>query len=151
MESSKTIDRKGAVAAAPRYAQKIVQDVLAGWNEAAKNWNVEGLTAMYTEDALMFGGRPGLSIGLPGMRQYFGSYAGLLASTHLELVDQYIVELTPGVLLAQGFGVFKFRLVSGEDTGTTMRTTLVIAHRDGRWKIQQHHFSTIPDKPPIHG
>jgi hypothetical protein len=83
------------------------------------------------------------------MRDYFGSYIDALAAARLELVDQHLVELAPEVFLAQGFGVFKFRRVDGRDTGTTMRTTLVIARRGGRWRIRQHHFSAIPDKPPI--
>lgn len=151
IELSKSIDHRGAVADASPEAEQVVQDVLAGWNRAAQTWNVDGLVAMYTEDALMFGGRPGLSVGLAGMRTYFGSYVGQLASTHLDLVDQYIVALAPDIYLTQGFGVFKFQLASGENTGTTMRTTLVLVRRGGRWKIQQHHFSTIPDKPPIDG
>lgn len=151
IELSKSIDHRGAVADAPPEAEQAIHEVLAGWNRAAQTWNVDGLVAMYTEDALMFGGRPGLSVGLAGMRTYFASYVDQLASTHLDLVDQYIVALAPDIYLAQGFGIFKFRLASGEHTGTTMRTTLVLIRREGQWKIQQHHFSTIPDKPPIHG
>ncbi|MDB5856378.1 MAG: hypothetical protein JWQ76_67 [Ramlibacter sp.] len=148
---SSTVDGEGAVAAAPPRAEQALQEVLASWNRAAESWDVEALAALYTEDALMFGGRPGLAVGVAGMRGYFGSYVDVLASAHLALVDQYLVELAPEVYLAQGFGVFKFGRVDGGQTGTTMRTTLVIARRDGRWKIRQHHFSSIPDKPPIDG
>lgn len=132
-------------------AQQALREVLESWNRAAATWDVEGLAALYSDDALMFGGRPGLSVGVGGMRDYFGSYVDALAAAHLELVDQHLMELAPEVCLAQGFGVFKFRRVDGRQTGTTMRTTLVIARRDGRWKIRQHHFSAIPDKPPIDG
>ena len=138
-------------ACAASRAELALQEVLASWNRAAAAWDVEGLASLYTEDALMFGGLPGLSVGAPGMRAYFGSYVGALAGAHLELVDQHLLELAPEVYLAQGFGVFKFRRVDGRNTGTTMRTTWVIATHAGSWKIRQHHFSTIPDKPPIDG
>jgi uncharacterized protein (TIGR02246 family) len=132
-------------------AEHALREVLASWNRSAATWDVKGLAALYAEDALMFGGRPGLSVGVPGMQAYFGSYVGTLAGAELELVEQHLLELAPEVYLAQGFGVFQFRRVDGRTTGTTMRTTLVIARPDGQWKIRQHHFSTIPDKPPIDG
>lgn len=138
-------------ASAPPAAVHALQVVLESWNRAAATWDVEGLAALYADDALMFGGRPGLSVGVAGMRSYFGSYADALSAAHLQLVDQHLVELGPEVYLAQGFGVFKFHRVDGRQTGTTIRTTLVIARCGGRWTIRQHHFSTIPDKPPIDG
>src|ERR1700730_17821522 len=129
---AKTVDGHGAVGPASRRAEEALEEVLAGWNRAADTWDVQRLAALYTEDALMFCGRAGLSVGVPGMRAYFGSYLGQLASTHLNLVDQYLVELAPEVWLAQGFGDFRFRLASGQEASTTMRTTLVLVLRDGR-------------------
>jgi uncharacterized protein (TIGR02246 family) len=145
----KSIDSHGVVVDASPEAAQVVREVLAGWNRAGETWNVEAFVAIYTPDALMFGGRPGLSVGLAGIRTYFASYVDQLAQAHLELVDQHTIAVAPDTYLAQGFGIFKIRLTSGEQTGMTMRTTLVLNRRAGQWRIQLHHFSTTPDKPPI--
>jgi uncharacterized protein (TIGR02246 family) len=146
---SLTIDTQGRVSPASPEAEAVLLHVLSGWNEAAAHWNVEALASMYTPDALMFGGLPGHSVGAAGIRDYFGAYAGRLAFADLALVDQYVVRLGPDSIAAQGFGVFKFRLVDGRLNGATMRTSLLLERREGQWRIRQHHFSPIPDRTPI--
>ena len=58
------------------------------WNAAAKHWNSAGLVALYTEDAVFYGGRPGHAVGHAKVREYFDSYVGTLAAARLALVDQ---------------------------------------------------------------
>jgi uncharacterized protein (TIGR02246 family) len=144
-----TITPVGVVKEASARAKSVLSDVQERWNEAALTWDVAGLTAMYTPDAVMYGGRPGMSVGHTGMHQYFSSYIDMLASTKLDLTDQVMIELAPNVYLSQGYGVFQFQLKSGKKSGTTMRTTLVLVERDNEWKILQHHFSLTPDEPPV--
>lgn len=146
---SLTIDTQGRSLPASCEAEAILAQVISDWNEAAAHWNVEGLASMYTPDTLMFGGLPGHSVGMAGMRDYFGTYAARLAGANLTLIDQYIVALGPDSYTAQGFGIFKFQLVDGRQTGTTMRTSLLLERRDARWRIRQHHFSAIPARTPI--
>jgi len=146
---SLTIDSQGCVSPASGQAQATLEQVLSAWNEAAANWNVERLASLYTPDALMFGGLPGHSVGRAGMRDYFSTYADRLAGAHLTLIDQYIVAQGSEAYIAQGFGVFKFQLIDGRQTGTTMRTSLLLERRESRWRIRQHHFSAVPAKPPI--
>jgi ketosteroid isomerase-like protein len=40
------------------------------WNAAAQNWNSGGLVALYTEDAVFYGGRPGHAVGHAKVREY---------------------------------------------------------------------------------
>ena len=149
---SRTVDTRGALSPAPAEAEEALRQVLAGWNAAAASWNVEALAAMYTADVVMFGGLAHHSVGIEGMRQYFGAYVDQLASAHLTLTDQHILPVGPDSYLAQGFGTFRFQRVGGRQTGTTMRTSWLLQRQgDGAWRIRQHHFSTIPDKPPIDG
>src|SRR5262249_33421742 len=56
------------------------------WNAAAQDWNSAGLVALYTEDALFYGGRPGHAVGHAKVRKYFDSYVGKLAAARLALV-----------------------------------------------------------------
>jgi len=123
--------------------------VEAAWNEAGGSWDPQALAPVYTADALLFGGRPGHAVGGAAIREYFGSYVGVIHSGTMTLVDQHIVELAPCVFLAQGFVDFSFVLSGDRSTKSFLRTTLVVVQQDGRWKIRQHHFSPTPAAPPL--
>ena len=130
-------------------ASEALAAVQRDWNAAALNWNVDGLAAVYTDDAVLFAGRPGIAIGQSQIRDYFVSYANDLKSTSMELVDQYLLQLSEDVVLAQGYVKFQFASLSGKQGGALMRTTLTLVKRQGAWKLIQHHFSMTPDAPPI--
>ena len=119
------------------------------WNAAAQHWNSAGLVALYTEDALFYGGRPGHAVGHTKVREYFDSYIGTLAAARLALVDQELRKLGEGVYLAQGYAAFDFDLTAGGATRTVLRSTLVLTRRPEGWRIAQHHFSAPPSEPPI--
>lgn len=144
-----TLTPVGVTEDATAEAQSVLRTIQDRWNQAGLTWDVEALAAMYTPDAVMYGGRPGMSIGNAGMRRYFDSYTDILASTRLEFKDQIMIRLAPDIYLAQGCGDFQFWLKGGKQTGTTMRTSLVLVERGQEWKILQHHFSPIPDQPSI--
>ena len=126
-----------------------LQTIEKEWNLAAHEWSADKLAALYTKNAVLFGGRPNLSQGQDGVRAYYNSYVGILKSATLELVDQHIVELASDTYLAQGYGNFHFWLSGGKESDARMRTTLVLIRHDNRWRILGHHFSTIPEAPPI--
>jgi len=119
------------------------------WNAAARQWNPEDLAALYTEDAVFHGGRVGHSVGRAGVRKYFESYVGTLASVRLALVDQELRELGDGVWLAQGYAAFDFDFTAGGNAQAALRSTLVLTRRTEGWRILQHHFSATPLEPPI--
>ena len=119
------------------------------WNAAAEHWDAAGLTALYTEDALFYGGRPGHAVGPAKVREYFDSYVGTLAAARLALVDQELRKLAEGVYLAQGYAAFDFDLVAGGASRAVLRSTLVLTRRPEGWRIAQHHFSSPPAEPPI--
>src|SRR5436190_9464195 len=114
------------------------------WNAAAQHWNSAGLVALYTEDALFYGGRPGHAVGHAKVREYFDSYVGTLAGARLALVDQELRKLGEGVYLAQGYAAFDFDLTTGGATRTVLRSTLVLTRRPEGWRVVQHHFSSPP-------
>ncbi len=130
-------------------AREALASVEEQWNAAAFTWDVEALAMIYTEDAVMFGGRPGLTSGRQQIRQYFASYRHILRSTTLQLIEQQVIELGPDTFVAQGFGAFEFTLMNGRRSETVLRTTLTIVKREGRWRVVRHHFSPTPEAPPI--
>ena len=126
-----------------------VAAVAQAWTAAASPWNADALTDLFTADALFFGGKPEHSVGAPAIRDYFASYQGVILSAALRLVEQQVLQLQPGCLLAQGYGDFSFLLAGDRATRSRVRTSLLLVLQDGRWKIRQHHFSPAPSAPPL--
>jgi len=129
-----------------RRALTAIQDA---WNAAAFHWDLDAFAAVYSGDALLFGGRPGQSVGRGEVRKYFASYVGVIDSAALTMVGQQVVRLAPGTFLAQGFGQLELKLSNGLLSRTVLRTTLIVVRRGNRWELQQHHFSALPDSPPL--
>ena len=132
-----------------RTSDRALRAVEHDWNAAAQHWNSAGLAALYTEDALFYGGRSGHAVGHEKVREYFDSYVGTLAGARLALVDQELRKLGEGVYLAQGYAAFDFDLTAGDTTHSVLRATLVLTRHPEGWRIAQHHFSSPPPEPPI--
>jgi ketosteroid isomerase-like protein len=66
--------------------ERALRTVERDWNAAAQHWDAERLVALYTDDALFYGGRPGHAVGGAKVREYFDSYVGTLAAARLALV-----------------------------------------------------------------
>lgn len=130
-------------------ARAALDAVMALWNAAAAPWDADALTAVYTADALFFGGRPGHFVGAEAVQAYFQSYEGVIRSGRMALVDQHLKVLAPGCVLSQGFVDFAFELCDGQRTQSRLRTTLVLVSEDASWRICQHHFSPTPEVPPL--
>ena len=131
------------------FADDVIKDVERRWNAAASTWDIDAFAAIYTDDALMFGGRADHSVGSEGVHAYFASYVGVLTSAEVTLTLQHIRQLGPETILTQGYGEFNFVLANGQRSHATLRTTWVIINKGGEWKVLQHHFSAMPEAPPI--
>lgn len=130
-------------------AQQALQLIERRWNTAARIWDPAALSAIYAGDAVFYGGRADHFVGRARIKAYFESYQGSLASVSLALINQEIRLLGPGVFLAQGHGDFGFGLTGGKRTENRLRTSLVIAMQDRDWAIMLHHFSAVPEVPPV--
>lgn len=124
----------------------IVQDA---WNAAAKQWNPSALTAVYTSDALFFGGRPDHFVGEDRIWKYFASYDGIILSARMSFKKQYFLHLGVDRFLAQGFCDFSFVLEGNKKTASVLRTTLVLVKKGEGWKIEQYHGAPAPSAPPL--
>lgn len=132
-------------------AQQALDALLAEWNTAGARWDPHGLAAVYADDALFFGGRPGHSTGRAGVRAYFASYIGVITSARLQLQDHHLVTLASGTVLVQGYACFDLVLSGDRPTRSVLRATLTLVQRKGTWQVLQHHFSGTPDVPPVGG
>jgi len=132
-----------------KTAKEALKFIEFEWNAAALQFSVDKLAAVYSDDALMFGGRRGHSVGRDSIFAYYDSYVGVLKSMSLHLIDQHIIVLGPEAFLAQGFAEAHFVLAGGAESDNVLRTTLALARRHGNWKIVEHHFSPTPEVPAI--
>lgn len=122
-------------------ARAALSAVAMQWSEAAQDWDPAKFAAIYTDDALFFGGQPTLYVGADQIRGYFATQVGIIHSVTLRLVDQHVRELANGIFLAQGRGISRVQLVSGLARESVQRTTWVVVQQGSQWKLAQHHFS----------
>ncbi len=120
------------------------------WRKGGVPYSPELLTALYTEDALFYGGLAALYSGRDEIRGYFEHYVGLVASSVITLRDQQLVALSNEIIAAQGIVDFAFGLPDGRSTALTQRSTLIM-QRVGRkdWRIRLQHFSVQPSATPV--
>lgn len=138
-----------APAVADTASAKALESIESRWGSAAATWDPDKFAALYTDDALFFGGLPSLYVGSTEIHKYFSYYVGTVKAASIKFVDQQVRKLGPDAFLFQGFGNFHVTLTSGAEFDSVQRTTLLIVRQAGEWKIAQHHFSTQPDAPPI--
>lgn len=129
--------------------QTALDEVCADWNRAGANWDADGLAALYCEDGLLFGGRPGHYVGRASIRDYFVTYEGAILAGSMTLSETALRPLGGDCVLAQGVACFAFKLADQAQTRSTLRATLVLRREMGRWRILAHHFSAEPVVPPL--
>ncbi|HDS1695146.1 SgcJ/EcaC family oxidoreductase [Pseudomonas putida] len=128
---------------------RLLEQMLERWSAAAATWDANALGACYTADAGLLGGRPGHSLGRGAIVAYFASYDGVIRSGAVQALDQEVSQPADGLLLAQGHVNMSFVLSDGRETTSLLRSTLVLRLEDGAWKIWRHHFSPVPEAPPL--
>ncbi|MFT3780093.1 MAG: SgcJ/EcaC family oxidoreductase [Ottowia sp.] len=131
------------------FASSALAQVVADWNRAGATWDAAALSAVYAEDGLLFGGRPGHAVGRAAIRGYFASYDGVILAGAMRMSGTELRVLPGGCVLAQGMVHFAFTLAGGEQTRSTLRATLVLRQEGDGWRILDHHFSTVPEAPPL--
>ena len=130
-------------------APAVLDEILAVWSQAATPWSAADLGDLYTEDACLFGGRPGHSIGRAAITGYFASYDKIIRCASIKPLDQEVSRLNRETIIAQGHVEFTFLLAAGNDTKNLLRSTLILRKEEERWKIWHHHFSPVPEAPPL--
>lgn len=130
-------------------AQAALDQVVADWNRAGEAWDAAALAAVYADDGLLFGGRPGHAVGRGAIQGYFASYDGVILSGRMAMAETVLRTIAGDCVPAQGMVHFAFALAGGERTRSTLRATLVLRREPDRWRIVDHHFSTVPAAPPL--
>jgi len=116
-----------------------VAELFDHWNAALRSGEPEQVTSLYSSDALLL---PTLSAeprSTPdGIRDYF---EGFLAGRPQGRIEHRSIQL--GCNEAMDAGSYSFRFADGHVVQA--RYTFVYVFSDGRWQIQHHHSSLVPD------
>ncbi|MFM0757358.1 YybH family protein [Paraburkholderia strydomiana] len=129
--------------------ETVLQAVASRWNAAAAPWNPSQLAAIYADDAFFFGGLREHYVGKKRIEEYYSNYNDVLSWASIYFNDQAVSASIPNVIVAQGFAELTFGLIEGKTTRNTLRTTLILVAKESGWEITLHHFSPLPEAPPI--
>jgi len=127
----------------------ILQNIERRWNAGSQAWDPSKLASIYAENAVFFGGRRNHAVERLQIEKYFRSYASVLRGLSVSFVEQEVRDLSRSAFLAQGFGNFSFEFCDGRRSLNRLRTTLVITMEDNEGQVLLHHFSSVPEEPPL--
>ena len=137
-----------ALMAAPASAQGDAQADAAAVFErflvAMTNADIATVTSLFAEDALFWGtGSKELVTTPAGVLAYFTPVGRNEPGATLARARSYETrELGNGLVMVSGMWEVVPR---GQDTGTPLRVSMLLANREGTWQIIQFHNSRVPD------
>ena len=109
------------------------------WNRALASGDPDQVVALYSNDALLL---PTLSdeprTTPAGIRDYF---TGFLAGEPQGQINSRTIQVSCNE--AMSAGTYSFRFADGHQVKA--RYTFVYVFSDGRWQIQHHHSSLVPN------
>ena len=120
-------------------------EVLNQWTRAFAEADVDGIIHLYSSDALFLGTGSKLVVTqTKEIREYF-ERALLNDQTRTATINNYsVLELSDTVVVFSGLDTIT-GVRSGNRTISNGRVTIVVAMRDGEWKIVQFHRSQLPE------
>lgn len=133
-----------AVTAAPADE---ASGVLGTWEKLFNAGDVDGIAALYTPEATLFGTlSPSLSSGAESLKAYFAASAK--NRTQVKTIDQpTVTRLSDGAFVLAGIYEFSGTRPDGQNFAATARYSLVVVNDRGQWRIIHQH-SSPRTKPP---
>ncbi len=116
----------------------ILGDVEARWRAAFARRDADAQAALYTDDALFYGGTMPLREGRDGVRAYFRAVRPEARAA--EFREWRAVRVAPGVITAAGIATFLVEADGGTER-REYRITWLLVERGGEWLIANHHVS----------
>lgn len=120
-------------------------DVLNKWTRAFAEADVDGIVHLYSNDALFLGTGSKLVVTqTEEIRGYFET-ALLNDRPRTATINNYsAIELSEAVVVFSGLDTIT-GVRNGNQTISNGRVTIVVAMRNGEWKIVQFHRSQLPE------
>src|SRR5262249_21986677 len=131
----------GQAPVVPVSAKDQVAAMTAGWVEAFNKRDLGRLTALYDNDAVLWGiASQRMSVGPAAPAEHFKGASR--AGGRVTLGEQQI-RVYGDVAIDTGSYTF-WESRDGKPVAVPARYTLVYRHRDDRWLIVDHHSSLVP-------
>lgn len=114
-----------------------INDLLLDWGESWATDQVEELTSLYWEDALLIPPEGGLRRGHQEIRAYFDDV--LAQHGHIEA---FMLDFDASGGMSQVFGNYMLGIQQGEDAGSQRRGPMITVYvqRGRQWKIRSQVF-----------
>lgn len=121
--------------------EQAIRDIVAGWNQAVADGDVEAITALYAEDGYI--APPGADRA-QGPEAVAAVWTGLLSLPELELnIESAEIEVARAGDLAYENGTYTMSFAAGEDRVEDHGKYLVVWQKqDGEWKVVADLFNT---------
>lgn len=134
--------------AAPACAQD-ANALLRAWAEAYATNEGPRMSALYTEDARLWGSvSRQQTVGRAAISGYFARVRPGAIAIDVRFGEFALRELTPQVAVASGHYTFPRRQADGGESGEPSRFNMVMLRgADGAWRIADHHSSRLPPAP----
>jgi len=113
-----------------------IQATLDAWCAAYARQDADALAALYTEDAVFFGGSGGLRNGREGARGYFAAMPKR-TEPRMTFPEVALRDLAPGVVNVAMVG----RAVATGEAERSVRFTQTHVSTPQGWRIASHHGS----------
>lgn len=114
------------------------------WNDSLKTLESQKVTDNYANDAVLL---PTISneprTNRAEIKDYFNT---LLKLEPTSVINKRIIKI--GCNIAQDVGTYTFTFKGGQKVAA--RYTFVYEHTDGKWLIEHHHSSAMPEKAGAH-
>ena len=117
-----------------------ILQLLEDWTSALGSGDLEGISALYSEDAVLV---PTVSNQIrgdpPAIREYF---AGFLAKQPTATINEVLTRTLTSDL-ASAVGAYTITL--GDGSALRARFSYLFRRRNGGWRILEHHSSLMPE------
>ncbi len=115
------------------------------WITALNRNDLNGVIAPFASDARFFGtSTKTLITSSDGIRQYFDVVFEKYAPLSVELGEVTVSELSPDSAVLTGYDKWKVS-IDGKPAEGIGRLSIVVARRDGQWRIISFHRSAMPN------
>ncbi|MEQ1602062.1 MAG: SgcJ/EcaC family oxidoreductase [Methylophilaceae bacterium] len=113
------------------------------WNDALKTGNPDAVTKLYSDDAVLL---PTVSNKPRDTHEEISDYFVHFLQKHPQgRIDSRTIKL--GCNTATDMGIYTFKVkADGKNQEIQARYTFQYAFEDGKWVIEHHHSSAMPEK-----
>jgi uncharacterized protein (TIGR02246 family) len=121
-----------------------VDKVFAEWREALSSGKAEKVVKLYDDDAILLATLAAKPITTQQERMDY--FATLTAKPKMAATvdEEYVKLLDPNSALVSGVYTFSFE-ENGKTVKIPARYTFVFEKQNGRWLIEEHHSSKVPE------